>query len=654
MFTGLNKLFVVFDQRISQPVRCINDFFLLPKITIVTLLMVFNCVSSAQAIPTCNLTVPGNYTVQNPLPFLGSVNVNWSTSGASSVRFYGIGKNGTTEAPNGQVSPQELMYDQIYTVRAIGAGGQSTCSKNVPISMPSYLKVLGTGQSNMRVYLEKLDPPDTSLGGFTRAKYYFEDRMTTESSVLSQNTTFIPDYASGGSALLQENTSSNPQNYWVGIQNSTFIRGPLLDAAIARLDWERANRAPLYVNFLLWAQGEQDAQQIELRAITSSNFKQEIDADLSRYKEALKFLITELRAASGSIRIPMGIQALGKRVPSTSSSETHYYAISRIQNIQQEVADEMFGVEILADAYDASLSDTVHMDREGQELVLDRLIDNISLLLNREATSLGPKIESATIESSQNSLILEVSNASTLNVGFDLKRLFKLLEHDGTRMSSMPAPVSIEVLNSQEIRVNFDYDLNIDNELGVAYGPIIDLGTTNVNQFDNGWYLTNEDNLPVRPGVLPLKAYGEVTAINFKNDQLEGHVIVLEDSFNPITRNEIFKINGVTYEVNNASMVGNLYLGDQVISGLNIGDGVVRLNSVAPPNESHINKIFIHNGRLAIQTAKSATIHKNLSFGQQVTINGTQYQTLSGSMVGSIYLDQSLMGNFALGDKVYY
>lgn len=246
----------------------------------------------------------------------------------------------------------------------------------------------------------------------------------------------------------------------------------------------------------LWAQGEADALKIELRyrkATGSAERKNKLlQSDLLRYEKALRWVISEIRSSSGSAKARFGIQKLGRRV---SLVNTHI-GIHEIRKIQHKIAKSITNVKLLADMYDVSLRDSVHLDNQGQKIVLDRIIANIKRWLEQKPIKLGPTIERAFLSTNQKLLIVKLKTNGPISIGQKAHYLFTLI--DKNRQIVAHATSTIK-LNNQTLALRFNHQIDNSMILVVGLGSITDIGKANINLKEVGKFVTDSLDLPIQP-----------------------------------------------------------------------------------------------------------------------------------------------------------
>ncbi|MCC6137548.1 MAG: hypothetical protein IT287_02880 [Bdellovibrionaceae bacterium] len=429
------------------------------------------------------------------IAFKGTVKLTWQSDNAKSaiMSWYNVdGSEGAVNL-NGSWTTRSLYADTTFKLTVYNSEGQSkSCTTKVNVEPPSKLYVLGIGQSNMQRY----------FAGSPPTKVFFEKNLSHYDDTVT-HVEFI-NSAYGGSAVIKSGTG---ENYWLE-QNATtlaFTAGPRLKQALAIIKAQK--NAKKDINYFLWAQGEADAIVIEnhARSTTTTEAAREalINSQVANYNKGVQFIFNELRTAAGSPFIPVGIQALGQRnVIDTPTLKIQHITAHKIRRAQYKLSSEMSNVAVLANMYDAPLYDNVHMDPDGQKLVLTRIMKNIARQRQRLALLAGPKMTKAEfVGTSKSKIKVTLTNSANLDVGTHAFHLFSI--HTPNSTFIMRAK-TIKKLSETTLELTFNKDISANAQLWTAFGILSTEGPTGFH-YDyegQGRYIHNGFKRPIETNVV--------------------------------------------------------------------------------------------------------------------------------------------------------
>ncbi len=364
--------------------------------------------------PTCTLSAD-----PATVAFGGSTTLRWSVEGDSATLR--LLEDTVVEAEGALVVGS--LADDLWVELS---SGELRCQIVIEVERPSDVWILGAGQSNMGRHFG--GPSPTSADRLEAGVLALEGVATS---------TFV-NAAVGGTALRRVNAQPDAP-YWVDDSAAELMAGPLLTRALNRV---RARVLDGDVTMILWAQGERDASAIAGR-LTSIPVEDRADAlamEAALYRRALRYLFEQLRAETGMLNTPMGIQGLGR----LSGRAGRQYAVHDIRLAQAQVAEDMPSVRVLAETYDASLADSVHLDDTWKNVVVDRLVESIERWRLRQPVQLGPEVTEVARDDDE--LIVSLSRRGAVELGPESATLFSFFDASGVWLG--PAS-SIEVAGDQ-------------------------------------------------------------------------------------------------------------------------------------------------------------------------------------------------------------
>lgn len=316
----------------------------------------------------------------------------WSTvRGSDNIGFNGRSLGGTVVAGVRTILGVTWESDKI---RTIGKGAGDLISGQTPLvfNHADFNKIfIGSRNSgadpingivySIKIFNQYLHPSLLSIYSTLRQKYtYFlsgqslaqrkDDAITNGIEGTKKYNEQFRQYrgvpveiwngATGGSAVLKSNASvSSPTNYWLNDDDPNN----LIPDGIAWLAWKEGVDAGYFPNDIEWCQGEADAS-----GVTNS-------AEKEFYKNALLFLFDTMKLYSGNNNMRVFIQGLGRRDPNANDIGTQL-----IRAAQIDLAYENNFIHVASFGFDLQLSDSVHIDNEGNGIVATRTARYINSL----------------------------------------------------------------------------------------------------------------------------------------------------------------------------------------------------------------------------------------------------------------------------------
>jgi|GEM_PF-3500605 len=251
-------------------------------------------------------------------------------------------RNGGNNAMNGHIATIEIGKEDITTEK-LGSLMHKSSDQVIAIG----------GESLARGYFESQE--GSSEAGKQKIREILGATYKDKAIVLINGT------MSGSAA----SKTSNDTTYWWNLATQT--RGPSFDNF-----YQEINKGGTKPTYILWAQGEEDSDQIGL--MTSP----------SQYKQALEFIFNDMRQALGNI--PIYIQPIGRRTDLTNAG-----GAQSIRDIQAELIAENDWCREAAEIYDLDLFDSFNLTDTAYITAAER---TSGIFLNQSG-SFGPSITTA-------------------------------------------------------------------------------------------------------------------------------------------------------------------------------------------------------------------------------------------------------------------
>lgn len=441
------------------------------------------------AAPRCVLDGPAS------VGYRERAELTWASQGADEATLFAAGVDGEAVSLEGARAIGPLSLDLVAELEVRSASGAtSRCRIEVRVAPAPAPWILGVGQSNMARYFSSATANAAEL-----------ERAVEALPSVSGDVTFV-SAARGGSALLEANVASAPDNYWVREATDGFAPGPLLDAALTQIATRRAGGT---VDLFLWAQGERDSGAISQRVFgagagiaDAAERERRLLEEVDRYERALRYLVATLREAAGAPDVPFAIQALGRRTyPRVEAIEDQIVMrpAHELRRLQHRLAAEMPGVRVLAETYDAPYTDGIHMDAAGRLQTIQRLAAALEVWRTGGLAS-GPVAREAR-RATPREVALRVDGLSV--VGALAHRLFWIADATGQPL----APALEATASADGVTLRFADELPADARLLVAFG---DLGTSpsgmhiGYSPAQEGVHMFGAASRPVATATLPV------------------------------------------------------------------------------------------------------------------------------------------------------